>query len=405
MSDLDLDGLRDLNPPEPDDHEYEAVRARARRLRQRSWSLRGGVAVLLAIAVAATAVVAGAHNTGESIRTIRSAKNTTPTTALPASVQSLCFPNSNPSLIRPGGVRDLAVRGWPSNLPPLLVLEGDGNLWVIGGGHVRAWTTGSDVGAAATGYLSARFAPDGTIYATRVVHDKVDLQHLDRPQHVAANIALPFTVKRDAPKGSCPIDGYLATFSIGPEGLVLVRHQAGPVPHSCPPLPKTTATTSEWRCQSPDEISFEVRTLPFKDSGTALGIGMGGYGAVVSDSTHATAFAVVASGTVTVVRPGATPECCEGGQNGDAFALSPDGSRLAYTPDGTHVEVAGLQRAEDTGRELWTAPDRIDGLAWTGTWIAVAHGGVLTLVSTVDGSTHDLAGFEPGTVLSLDWAR
>jgi len=62
-------------------------------------------------------------------------------------------------------------------------------------------------------------------------------------------------------------------------------------------------------------------------------------------------------------------------------------------------------RADDPGSELWTAPDRIDGLAWTGTWIVVSHGGLLTLVSTADGAAHELTGFEPGPVLTLDWAR
>jgi hypothetical protein len=288
------------------------------------------------------------------------------------------------------------------------VLEGNGDLWVIDRGTARAWSTGRYVGDAASGYVWARFAADGTIYASRLVDGpRVDLEHLDRPEHLAATIALPFTVNPRAPAGYCPIDGYLATFAIGPEGLVLVRHQAGPIAHSCPRPPPSNTTTSfdPWRCQSPEAITFELRSNPFTAKGNELGDQFGGYGKVVSDSVSSTAFAVFDGHTLTVVTPDGTPECCGGGQHGTAFALSPDGTRLAFSPDGRHVNLANLERAENPGNPLWTAPDRVDGLAWTGAWIVVSHGGSLTLVSTVDGTTHDLTGFEPGPVLSLDWSR
>jgi hypothetical protein len=405
--DLDLAPLRDHNPPEPDDRDYEAVQARARTLRTRRWSMRGGAAALLAIVVAAAAVgISGMRDEGESIRTTRSAANTTPTTPLPIRPEMRCFPHGFPSHI-PTASRDVAVSGWPRGLPPLLVLEGNGDLWVIDGGRARAWSTGRSGGPAASGYLWAQFAPDGTIYATRLVDTtEIDLEHLTKPDHVAGTQTLPFTVKPDAPAGYCPIDGYLATFSIGPEGLVLINHQAGPVAHHCPYIPKTTPT-SEWTCQSPEAVTFEIRSTPFAPLGTQTGVGFGGYVTIVGDSTHAAAFAVEGEGvdrTVTVVRPNGTPECCYGGQKGTAFALSPEGSRIAFSSDGRHLDLAGLTRAQDAGQTLWTAPNRIDGLAWSGTWIVVAHGGNLTLVSAINGDAFNLDGFAPGATTTLDWA-
>jgi hypothetical protein len=105
-----------------------------------------------------------------------------------------------------------------------------------------------------------------------------------------------------------------------------------------------------------------------------------------------------------VNRPGAQPECCSGGQSGSSFSLRPDGDLLAYSPDGTDLRVAELTPPGAAGRSLWRAPARITATAFSSSWVAVAYGGSIALVSP-DGTRHlNLASPLLEGVTSLDWA-
>jgi hypothetical protein len=165
----------------------------------------------------------------------------------------------------------------------------------------------------------------------------------------------------------------------------------------------STVTTDPWRCQSPEQISFETRPdIGAEGGGMGLFIGGSTPLPIVSDAVDTAAFVEKTDPSATVVMPGGSPECCFGGQEGVAFALSPDGGTLAFSPDGQAVRVAGIERASDEGTEIWTAPGPIQAMAWTPGWIAVAHEGRLTLVSP-DGAVVDLPGFGSDAIVTLDW--
>ena len=154
----------------------------------------------------------------------------------------------------------------------------------------------------------ARFANDGTIYASRVTTrpEAVVIDHLVAPDRVIpAAVRLPFTVKATAPHGYCPIDGYLATFAINTAGLVLEHHLAGPWDHSCPDTAtKTTEANGLGPCTSPEAVSPEVRTDGFATEPRGIGAGTsGGMENIVSDARVAAAFAGVGTGGLFVVRP------------------------------------------------------------------------------------------------------
>src|SRR5438067_6581830 len=311
-----------------------------------------------------TTTTSAAPTTTSSMRPSTTATDAAPP-SIPAAAEG-CFPH-----LAPGGVTSPpthAISGWPSGSPSLMVLTTSGELWVIRDGTATNWHEG--------GLLWARWAQDGTLYATTGRGSAVELLHLARPGEATTVERLPFTVKADAPEGSCPINGYLAGFALGPEGLVLIRHSAGPREHSCPAVPGSSPAASDpWRCRSKDSISFEVRTGDFRSTGRDPGMEWGGTPLptrtpLVSDGANTTTIALKVDESLTVTRIGGAPPCCSGGQSGTAFALSSDGSRLAYSPDGHVISVATLYQAQDGSTPLATSADAVTSLAWTKDWIS-----------------------------------
>jgi hypothetical protein len=240
-------------------------------------------------------------------------------------------------------------------------------------------------------YLWVRPAADGSVYASRVEPTAVVIDHFSVPGRLAGSIWLPFSVNPNAPAGFCPIDGYLASFSIGAEGMVLVTHRAGPLDHSCPPPPRDTTTSEDtWRCRSPEAVGFEQRSGSFTQPSHQLGMSIGRSAMVAADSLHNSTLGWIAGNEFSVMRIGGPPpDCCFGGQTGVAFAISPDGQRLAYSPDGHALRVTGVQPGGQSGQTLWASLEPVETLAWGDGWIVAAHRGGLTYVgATGQGSVN-----------------
>ncbi len=379
MSDFDLDVLRDPDPPVPGPAERAAVRDRAARLRRRVYTGRGAIAFVVALAVALAGVAVAARNDGrEAIVTSPPAPTTTPSTPAPPHLDpalSKCFPSVQTVA---GPAPTGAISGVPANLPRLLILSRDGTIRVLDGARLTTWSSSRP-------YVWARFANDGTIYASRVTArpNAVVIDHLLAPDRVAvAAVRLPFTVKTGAPRGYCPIDGYLATFAINTAGLVLERHLPGPWDHSCP-APGTTDANGLGPCTSPEAVSPEVRAGGFATEPQGIDAGeTGGMENIVSDARNGAAFASVGTDGVFVVRPGATPSCCFGGWKGIGFALSDDGSQIAWSSDGHGIAVLAFHDQNHPHGLAWRAADRITAMTWAGDTLAVVHGGHLTFVGT-----------------------
>jgi len=385
-----LQALRDGEPDVAPGRDAVARRHQVRR-RRLGASLAVAVVVVLVAAVAVVAVAGPDDPSGQQVVA-------GPGTTVPlAPAVALCFPTLTSGV--PSTATNHAVHGWPDGQAPLLALTAAGELWVVDGSHATLWTAG-DV---APGYLWARWASDGTIYASRVTGSAVQLEHLTAPGQASVAVTLPFTVSARAPAGHCAIDGYLAGFSIGPEGLLLVKHLPGPIPHSCPAT--ATPDTDPWRCASPEATSYEVRARDFTAKGTDPGLSSGSSSPrpLVADSTDSSTFGVAEGADgheLLVVRPDLPATCCYGGQTGVAFALSPDGHGIAVATDQGLVLLAA-----PAPLSLWTSPDPVTAMAWSGDHLAVGHGGTVTLVSTVDGQARDLAGFAIGPIATLDWLR
>ena len=296
------------------------------------------------------------------------------------------------------------VSGWPAGVPSLMVLTTSGDVWVVHNGTATNWTPPGG------GLMWARWAHDGTLYATTVRASAVEVLHLTSPGHATTVVTLPFTVKADAPVGSCPINGYLTGFALGPEGLVLVRHTAGPWAHSCPAVPQDSpAATDPSRCQSNEVISFDVRTGDLQSAGAGPGSSWGGtlqtQRPVVSDGANTSTVAFKVSSTLEIMRIGGAPPCCFGGQSGTAFALSSDGTRLAYSPDGHAIQLTGVENTQNSGPPLATMDDEVMSLAWTQGWISAAHGSSLSLVSDIAGEQRALMGLHVDPIATMDWSQ
>ena len=389
--------LQALRDGEPDVAPGRDAVARRHQVRRRRLGASLAVAAVVVV-VAAVAVVAVARPEDPSGQRVEAGPGTTVPLA-PAVAR--CFPTLTSGV--PSSATTQAVHGWPDGQAPLLALTTAGELWVIDGAQATLWTTG-DV---APGYLWARWAGDGTIYASRVTGSAVQLEHLTAPGQASVAVSLPFTVSATAPAGYCAIDGYLSGFSIGPEGLLLVKHSPGPIPESCAPtvVPTVTPDTDPWRCASPEATSYEVRATDFTTKGIDSGLSSGSSSPrpIVADSTGSSTFGVAdgADGhELLVVRPDLQAMCCYGGQTGVAFALSPDGIGIAVATDQGLVLLAAPAPVS-----LWTSPDPVTAMAWSGDHLAVGHGGTVTLVSTVDGQARDLEGFAIGSIAALDWLR
>jgi hypothetical protein len=373
-----------------------AVRRRHRNVR----AAQVGAAIVTVIAlVAGVAMWTSSDTTSSGLHVVTGPNDTLPID--PALAR--CFPTLAPRLgDKAGAIVDGSTMSWPSTTADLLVLTDRGELSVIHAGEVANW---------GAGYLWARWGQDGSIYASRLEGSAVVIDRLTGPGQATAVVQLPFTMKAGAPAGYCAMDGYQADFSIGPGGMLLLPHQAGPVQHSCPALPPTVGsadtTENQWRCASPESVGWEVRKGDYTSRGTDLGGGDATQPIqVLADSTNSGVVAL-AGGHFTL--NAATGFCCGSlGASATAYALSPDGTSVVSSPDGRKVRVDEAPSGGPSdllpGSQLWISPDDITDMAWSGDWLAVVHGHTLTLVSTTaSGQVIDVATVT-GPVRDLDWS-
>ncbi len=376
-----------------------AVRRRHRNVR--TAQVAAAIVTVVAL-VAGVAMWRSSDTTSSGLKVVTSPTPTAPVDAALAR----CFPTLAPQSGDDGVpiAGGSTLRGWPSAAADLLVLSASGELSVIHDGAVADW---------GTGYLWARWGQDDSIYASRLESQEVAIDRLTGPGQAIQVVRLPFTMKADAPAGYCAMDGYQADFSIGPEGMVLFRHTAGPVQHSCPALAPNSAspdtTEDPWRCASPEAIEWEVRTGDFTSQGQDLGGGGSGGTPLapiqlLADSANARNFAE-ASGRLVVSAGKVPPFCCGSAPAGDVLAEGPYGGQWA-TATGRELSLVapGLTPPDPVPHLLWTSADPITAMAWSGSWLAVVHGNTLSLVSSADGHAVDVATLT-GPVRDLDWSR
>ncbi len=401
--------LRDPDPPTPDESTLAGVQRRSRQRHRRRLGGSITVAAVTVLALSISVVVSRRDEDGVRLAsevTVTTSQvvtvTTTPTTPaafVPTGDVARCFPEAATPVRPSSAAAGTGGDAWPDGAPPLLALTSRGQVWVLHGGRAERWTPTS--GSANHRYLWARWEDAGTILASRLVDTPaVVLDRLISPGQATPVATFPYTVSTRAPGGFCPIDGYLANFAARPDGVVLAKHRAGPIPHSCP------YGASPEDCTSPEGLSFEIRLTPtISQPGSDPGSFIGSNGTtLVADAERSSAFASLTGSSISVVRPDAEVACCYGGQSGSAFSLSPQGDKVAFSPDGTELRVAELGRAGEVGRPVWRASDQITATAFTSSWIAVAHGGSISLVSP-DGSQHlNLATPLLEGVASLDWA-
>ena len=377
-----------------------AVRRRHRNLR--AAQIAAAIVTVVAL-VAGVAMWRSADTAPSGLKVVTGPNPTTPVD--PALAR--CFPTlAAPTGDQQGAIVDGSVRHVPLTAD-LLVLTDSGLLSVIhGNGAVANW---------GSGYLWARWGQDGSIYASRLEGQEVVIDRLAGPGQATQVVRLPFTMKADAPAGYCAMDGYQADFSIGPEGMVLFHHIAGPAQHSCPALPPGYAaaagetTADPWRCASPEAIGWEVRTGDFTSQGQDLGGGDSGATPLapvqlLADSTNARNFAE-ASGRLVVSAGGTAPSCCDSAPAGDVLAEGPYGGEWA-TATGRELSMVGpgVTPPHTVPQLMWTSPDPITAMAWSVSNLAVVHGDTLSLVNTGDGPATNLATLT-GPVRDLDWSR
>lgn len=82
------------------------------------------------------------------------------------------------------------------------------------------------------------------------------LDRLTVPGQATLVATLPYTVSEQAIEGFCPINGYLAGFASRPDDVVLAKHVAGPIAHSCP------ARAEPASCSTADGLTFESAPPP-----------------------------------------------------------------------------------------------------------------------------------------------
>jgi hypothetical protein len=398
---------------------WDAVRRRHRRRR----AVQIGTGVVVVVALVATAVALRSSSTSSSLKVV-----TTPDEVVaPPSELARCFssvtPDSGPDVVK-------ATRAaWPSGVGDLLVTTDGGGIYVLHEGQVTMWAAGyPNHGSGDSNYLWARWGDDGSIYASALnlyrgsalEGDTVSIDRLTSTSRSNA-VNLPFTIARDVPAGVCPIDGYLAGFSIGPEGYLLLRHRAGVLQHSCPALapPSSggpTTTDDPWRCASAEDIETEPRTSIDRAALTRDGYGagpghpLGDAEPVLADSTRSGAVVLNTASDRsdrTLEDFGATPSCCASvGGRADAYALSPTGDEIAGA-DGSVISVS-VSELHGPGHAVPVGPWRVSGavsaMAWSGDWLAVVHGDTLSLLSTRLGQVIDVAHLGAG-IRDLDWSR
>jgi hypothetical protein len=292
-----------------------------------------------------------------------------------------------------------------------LVLTNSGAIWVLEGSKATLWSGAQEDSRHST-IVWARWLADGSILTARVGNADVKLERLSAPDRSAPLAHLPYTIKAGAPAGSCPIDGYLATFGVVDAGVVVLLHAAGPIPvRSCRrPLPGATPSG----CPSPHEgYSIEVRTpQDLATLGRSTGVSTGGANLgrseIVSASRASDTIVIDDGSENTTLRVGPTNGlCCFGGQSGTAYALSPDGTRLAWaqTPGGRDVSVVAIGPevpVDQSGTRLWKSADPITAMAWTNDTLAAVHGDEVTFVRVPTGAVVGDVTFDTG-IRTIDY--
>jgi len=370
----------------------------APKLRRSKRIQRGAAGAVAVLVLAGTAVAVGARSSGPhqvvvATPTTKSISPSDSSTFSLAPALRQCF-----SLPQPSGTEASApsVEAGTNLSSRLLVLTNAGALWVIDGGKATIWSAGSDR-AEYSAIVWARWLADGSILAARAGHADVELDEFSAAGRFVPVAHLAYTIKAAAPRGSCPINGYLATFAVVDAGVVLLPHQAGPWGHSCPPRSAPSA------CVSPESYSIEVRdashlaTVGRGTGDTAGGAGIG-HTRLVSASRATDTIVIDEGSDGMAMRVGPSHFCCLGGQSGTAYAASPDGQKIAYAikPGGRDVLVGSLDPTSDAdkrGASLWISPDTISAMAWTGETLAVAHGSRLTFVAVPAGTVLGEANF------------
>jgi hypothetical protein len=206
------------------------------------------------------------------------------------------------------------------------------------------------------------------------------------------------------------MNGYLATFGVVDAGVVVLLHAAGPIPHSSR-RPPPGATRSA--CESPEGYSIEVRAPESlatvgRSTGDSAGGAHLGRSEIVSASRASDTVVIDEGSGNTTLRVGPTDRfCCLGGQSGTAYALSPDGARLAYarTPDGRDVFVAEIgpnTPADVVGTPLWKSAEPISAMAWTNETLAAVHGDEVTFVRVPTGAVLGDVAFDTG-IRTIDY--
>lgn len=170
---------------------------------------------------------------------------------------------------------------------------------------------------------------DGSILTARLGNADVELDRFLAPDRSVPVAHLAYTIKATAPQGSCPMNGYLATFAVVDAGVVFLLHAVGPWQHSC----RAQAPPSS--CSSPETYSIEVRGAhALAAVGRATGDSAGGAGLgrtkLVSANRVTDTIEIDEGSDSMAMRVGVTDRlCCLGGQSGTAYALSPSGTSLA----------------------------------------------------------------------------
>lgn len=308
----------------------------------------------------------------------------------------------------PGSAGAPSVRDGTDVKSRLLVLKDDGALWVLAGSRATLWSAAS-TDPQHSAIVWARWLTDGSILTARVGNSDVELDAFSGPNRSVPVARLPYAIKTNAPRGSCPINGYLATFGVVDGGVVFLHHLAGPWAHSCPPGASPSA------CTAPEEYSIEVRAPRSLDVvGRLTGDSTGGAGVsrdrIVSASRASDTIVIDEVSGNTTLRVGlANRFCCLGGQQGTAYALSPNGASLAYAakPSGREIFVAAIgidAPVQQLGTALWKAPDRIDAMSWTSNTLAVAHQSKVTFIAAPGGAILGEVDLN-GPIRTIDYER
>jgi hypothetical protein len=370
--------------------------------RRRRRQMRRVAAGLTVVAVAGLAVAVGGRSSGPHQVVVA-----TPTTIATSGVASSfsldprareCFPVLDAAATHT--VAPSVTEGLDAS-SRLLVLTNDGALWVLDGRTATLWSHASP-DARYSAIVWARWLADGSILTARVGSADVELDQFSAPNHSASVGHLSYTIKAGAPAGSCPIDGYLATFGVVDAGVVVLRHAAGPIRHSCKVARSGNPRSA---CVSPEGYSIEVRApqhlatvgRPTGDSAGGAGLGR----SEIVSASHASDMIVIDGGVGnTMLRVGPKNGlCCFGGQSGTAYALSPNGARVAYArkPGGRDVFVAGIgpdTPVQQLGTPLWKSNDPISAMAWTGSTVAAVQGSRVTFLAVPTGAKLGEANFE-----------